>query len=459
MVHTNPRKFNFFYFMICVCVLLFLGLSLHSTQAAPIALTATPVAQLREPRALTPTQTGVPTTSNPVGNGTKAGRIISNPSFESPPYPNLMMVNETGMGGWYTSAPISSVEGYRPFEVWNKNTRAYDSLAGNGAPDGDYYIELNAYAPSMAYQPVCIAGGESFDFQFYHHVRSWSDTNAVEFRFGIPTGLTSGSKAADTYSRQVLLGTTAQGASGSTATGSVTNYSGTTNSGYQVLAAPTKNWVRYYGTHTVARNFGGIRNLGFYGIIPAPPSASANLLDNITIGLVPFIDMGTSRDRTAIEGSSPTAINIRINGRVTANTKIALRRNPLNPGPATSDSDFTIGTISAGAYGNTTFTHTTGTDVWLINVPVGDYDGGLVPANNRGGLTVPLNFIYDQVSESTEWAYFELAYPTKEGSSPYFDSNYNVTSGNWELIDPMCDNSFKNGVVYSITDLASTPTK
>ena len=309
----------------------------------------------------------------------------------------------------------------------------------------------------MAYQRICMVGSDTFDFQFYHHTRSLSTTDVIEFRFGIPTGLVGGSRASDSYSRQVIRGSTTNGAAvqtlGST---TFTSYAGTVNAASTMYASPYANWVKYSGTHTVAADFGGIRNLGFYGITPT--GSSGNMLDNITIGLVPFIDMGTSRDRSAIEGSSPTSLNIRINGRVSANTKIALRRNPLNPGPATSDSDFTIGTISAGSFGNTTFTHTTGSDVWLISVPAGDYDGGVIPANNKGGLTIPLNFIYDQVSESTEWAYFELAPPTKEGSSPYFNSSYAVTGGNWELADPTCDNSFKNGVVYSMTDLGPTPT-
>ena len=430
------------------------GMQTNPSQAAPANPTATPTARLRAPRALTPTQTGVPTTNNPtINTANAAGRIISNPSFETHGQIDNNDNCESTMGGWFTSHPIMT--SCRVFEVWSKN-RPVDSLGSAGAPDGNALIELNAYSSSMAYQPICIAGGESFDFQFHHHTRSWNSTEETEFRFGIPSGLAAGSRAADTYSRQVIRGRTVSGASGSTSTASVTSYSGTTNGLATVLGSPTTNWVRYTGKHTVASNFGGIRNLGFFGI--SPTGGVGNMLDAITIGLVPFVDMGTSRDRIAIEGSSPTSLNIRINGRVTANTKIALRRNPLNPGPATSDSDFTIGTISAGIFGNTTYTHTSGSNVWLISVPAGDYDGGVVPANNQGGLTIPLNFIYDQVSETTEWAYFELAPPTKEGSSPYFDSSYTVTGGNWELVDPTCDNSFKNGVVYSMTDLGPTPT-
>ena len=205
-----------------------MGISLPLTHAAPanVTTTNTPVAKLRAPRALTPTATGVPTTSNPTINTANGGvRIISNPSFETNGGTNSADICESTMGGWFQSHPVIGT--CRVFEVWAKNR--IDSLSSAGAPDGNAIIELNAYYASMAYQPICIAGGESFDFQFYHHTRAWSSTDEIEFRFGIPTGLTSGSRTADTYSRQVIRGRTVNGASGTTTTASVTSYSGTTH--------------------------------------------------------------------------------------------------------------------------------------------------------------------------------------------------------------------------------------
>jgi alpha-tubulin suppressor-like RCC1 family protein len=299
-------------------------------------------------------------------------------------------------------------------------------------------------------------GGENFDFQFYHHTRYWSETNTIEFRFGIPGGLASGSRAADTYSRQVVRGATTVGGSGS-ASSVVTSYAGTTGAGYQVLGSPKTNWVRYYGTHTIANTFGGVRNLGFYGILPT--SATGNLIDAITIDLLPIMDMGASRDQSGLEGTSPTTLKIRINGRVTAGTVIAVRRKLDNPGTATSDVDFTLGTPTAGIHGNATVTHTTGSDLWHITVPPGYYDGGMVPGNNQGGMTIPITYLTDSASEGTEWAWFELARPTKDGSSPYFSSDYGTVTGDWIFADPICDGSFKkDGVVYRITELGATPT-
>jgi len=317
---------------------------------------------------------------------------------------------------------IQVIGSCRVFETWQIN-RPIDSLGDAGAPHGNTYIELNAYNASMAYQPICMVGGEVFDFAFYHHSRSANATETVQFRFGIPTGLTTGSRTADSYSRPVIQGATTQyGSNATLATYVITPFSGTSNTQATVFNnASLKNWIRYTGTHAITNAFGGIRNLGFYGITPT--GGSGNMLDAITIDLVPIMDMGASRDQSGLEGTSPTTLKIRINGKVTTGTVIAVRRKLDNPGTATSDTDFTLGTPTAGVYGNATVTHTTGSDLWHITVPPGYYDGGMVPGNNQGGLTIPITYVNDSNSEGTEWAWFELARPTKDGSSPYFSSD------------------------------------
>ncbi len=389
----------------------------------------------------------VPTTTNPTINVANGGsRIVANTSFEL--QADNGMICESNMRGWLTTHPVQG--SCRVFEVWTKNA-ANDSLIGNGAPDGTYYIELNAFTVSMAYQPICMVGGESFDFEFYHHVRNWSDTNTIEFRFGIPSGLSAGSKSSDSYTRQIMRGVNVQGASGSTATASVTSYAGTTDTAAVVQASPIKNWVKFSGTHAVDAGFGGVKNLGFFGILPA--GASANLVDKVSVDFIPLVDLGTSRDQTADEQGSPGSINIRINGRVAAGTKIALRRKTADAGDAVSDTDFSIGTVTAGVNGTATVTHTAGSNVWLIEIPAGDYDGGLIAANNQGGLTIPVTYAYDMSSESTEYAYFEIAPPGENGST---DATTFMTG------DPICDSSSKtDGVVYTITNVnpTNTPTR
>ena len=405
--------------------------------------TSTPTNTMTPTRTSTPTRTAtstvvpgtIPTTSNPTINTALGGvRIVANPSFEQGTHTAFPC---EPYAGWYTSHPV--VSGCRPFELWGSGLTNVESLSGVTPPNGSYYIELNAYSVSMAFQPICMVDGETFDFEFYHHTRSWNSTNQIQFRFGIPSGLPAGSRAADSYSRVVLTGNNVLGASGSTAVASETAGTDTINAGHEVKGSPNTNWVRFYGTHTVPADFGGLRNLGFYGVLPAG-SASANLLDDINIDLTPLFDLGTSRDASAAEGSSPTSLNIRINGKVFAGTTIVLNKLA---GTADSDTDFTLGTVTAGANGTATVRHTTGSDAWEIDVPAGYYDGGMVPTNNQGGLTIPITYATDRTTESTEWAWFAIG-----------DPNVDNATDNWSKSDPTCDGSEKNdGVVYSITNV------
>jgi alpha-tubulin suppressor-like RCC1 family protein len=399
----------------------------------------------------------VPTTSNPVGNGNKGVRSMINPSFEI--YSSCgtitgsvgwIYVPMQNIRGWFTSHPLISLNG-----CGMGGTHRVIEYKPQNAQDGILNVELNADVASMMYQPLCVINGDTFEFTFHHRPTDNSRTDIVEFRLGIPTGLPTGSVANDAYSRQVLQASTTKSSASVTGVSQV-QYAGTTAIAPSIT---TRGWGKFSGTHTLPNSgWKGIRNIGFVAVQGTGP-AQGNLLDDITLGIVPIIDMGSSRDRTALEGTSPTAINIRVNGRVTTGTKIALRRKLDNPGPAMSDVDFTLGTPTAGAFGVATVMHTTGSDLWLITIPPGDYDGGIYPANNVGGITVPISFLTDSINEGTEWAQFEIARPTKDGSSPYYDSTYTTITGNWELGDPICDLSEKtDGVVYSITELADTPT-
>jgi hypothetical protein len=391
-----------------------------------------------------PTVDGViPTTSNPTINLANAGvRTMANTSFELYDGTWAQMMNMTNMRGWKTTHRTSDT-GYRVMEMWQYGSAAwYDALNGVAAPDGTKWVELNAYHASMLYQPICFADNEQFDFEFYHHPRSFSSNEIIELRFGIPSGLDAGSVAADSYSRQVLRGSSSSGANlAATTTAVYDTYDGTLN---ESVTVTTGNWVKYAGSHQLPSGWSGVKNLGFYGI--SPTGGTGNHLDKITINLQPVIDMGTSRDRSANEQATPTALNIRINGRVPADTKIALKQTS---GSATSDSDFSIGTVSAGAYGNATVTHTSGSDTWLITIPAGDYDGGVIAGNNVGGLSIPVNYTYDLVAEGTEYAVFDISAYASDGATP----------DKYVLGDPTCDGSQKlDGAVYTITNVVPTST-
>ncbi|MFN5929570.1 MAG: RCC1 domain-containing protein, partial [Roseiflexaceae bacterium] len=404
----------------------------------------------------------VPTTSNPTINVANGGvRTMQNTSFEqygtcTPPMTSWSTIRMENMFGWKTTQPfqiencsaVSRGGSYRVIEVQPA------SLYGYTPEHGAVYAELNAYNAGMVYQTLCVQNGDTFEFSFAHHAIG-NRTDIAEFRLGIPTGLDAGSVAADGYSRQVLRASTTV-AGGITTAVAQTTYTGTVANSAVISA---NKWGVYSGTHSLPNTgWSGLRNVGFTAVAGAAPTGG-NALDAITLGITPLIDLGTSRDRTALEGASATALNVRVNGRVSSGTKIAIRRKLDNPGPATSDVDFTLGTPTAGAFGTATMVHTTGSDLWLITIPPGDYDGGINAGNNVGGLTIPITFLTDSASEGTEWAWFELARPTKDGSSPYFSSDYSTVTGNWDFADPICDGSFKSdGVVYSITENADTPT-
>ncbi|MEY2847325.1 MAG: hypothetical protein RL076_2871, partial [Chloroflexota bacterium] len=428
-----------------------------------VVVVASDTAILTQQQSLTQPQS-VPTTSNPTINTANGGlRTMANTSFENTDtsctvgWYTWAYIRMDHMRGWKTAHPAMQ-ERCNNGNAFGTTARVIELNYFTTPPDGTKYASLNADVASFLYQTLCVENGDSFDFQFYHNVGGSSRTDIASFRLGIPSGLPSGSVAADTYDREVLRASTTVGGTQFAATSAVIAQQSTDNTNSS--ATIVGGWGVYGARHKLPNtNWSGLRNIGFYGIQSSCP-ACGNLLDKITLGLVPFIDLGSSRDRTALEGANPTSLNVRINGRVTSGTKIAIRRKLDNPGPATSDTDFTLGTVSAGVYGNATVAHTTGSDLWLITIPPGDYDGGINPGNNVGGLTIPISYLSDSSSEGTEWAWFELARPTKDGSSPYFSSDYSTVTGEWSFSDPTCDGSFKSdGVVYSITENPPPPTR
>lgn len=395
----------------------------------------------------------IPTTSNPVGNGIAGSRTMANPSFETVDSSctvaigNWAYLREDALNGWFSShAPWQEICNASSFGV--NTDRVIELNRITSVPDGDYYASLNADHASFLYQKLCFESGESFDFEFWHnHERV--ETHIMSFRLGIPSKSTPGTLPADTYEREIMRVSSTTSASSYVITNaSITAQSSDTsaaNSRIETLS-PSSAWAVYSGTHTLpSTGYNGVRNVGFEGIFPT--IGYGNDLDNITLGLIPMMDMGSTRD-TRVSEQSQSTLRIRINGRVSGTTKIVLRKKA---GTATSDADFALGTPTAGRYGNATMTHVNGSDKWVITVPPGDYDGGLFPSNRTGGLTIPFTPTYDLESEGDEYAWFEL-----------LDETTGATNGgtsNWSFSDPTCDGSFKSdGAVYTIRNINPTAT-
>ena len=401
----------------------------------------------------------IPTTSNPTIDPSRGGvRTMQNVSFEEfgicpdAPTTSFHIIRMDEMEGWFTTQPkgssylercngvIQGSEEIRGIELQSGTTFGGGRGGGYTPEDGVVFAELNAYNAGMLYQPLCVRNDEEFEFSFAHRPVG-NRTDIAAFRIGIPSGLDAGSVPADTYSREILQASTTQ------ASNIVTSVSQTvgTDTTANPAVVSTNKWGVFSGTHKLpSTGYDGVRNVGFVAVAGLN-AGEGNLLDDIRLGLEPIIDLGTTRDRAGAEGARPTAINIRINGRVKSGTVIVLEQNA---GTATPDSDYTLGAVTAGKYGAATVTHTNGNSTWTITIPPGDYDGGMVARSRAGGLTIPVSYLTDSTNEAAEWAKFNIKGPGVGGSS-----------SNWLFDDPTCDGSFKSdGAVYTINNVAAAAT-
>ncbi|MFZ9858954.1 MAG: hypothetical protein ACO3F2_11555, partial [Roseiflexaceae bacterium] len=463
---------NLMAILLCICIVAALFIPSPSSAYAEDGATQDvqsvdsqaiyPVSQADRARSIDGSRS-IPTTSNPVGNGVQGLRTYANTSFEDSDFacyslPNgWAYINQTKMRGWSTAHPGISETNCTPADT---NARVIEIQKsnhnpGNPAFHGTKFAELNANVKTFIYQKICVSNSDVISFTFRHKALDASRFDIMQFTFGIPAGLPSDggnpSESGDSYYRPIMYAKTTSDSGRATIAVAHTGFSynsvnyntptGTTGA----TSTDVGSWGEYSGTHTLpASGWSGVKNLGFAAIL-GTSDTGGNLLDGIEVGLSPIIDFGTSRDTGGGETSTPTAINIRINGRVVAGTKIMLQ---MAEGDATPDTDFSLGTVSAGAYGTATVVHTAGSNNWLITVPAGDYDGGVVPANDIGGLTIPVTYTSDADLEPTEYIYFKLLFPGKLDSST-----------NWVLGDPTCDGSRKiDGVVYSIVDVGPTST-
>lgn len=334
-------------------------------------------------------------------------RVITNASFENNVNGTLMSVPAGWrivddarcgvgapadcMGGWYSTHPAngSFVHGV---EVGQTTGTPY----GINADSGTRMVELNADAPSRLYQNVCLVNNEPITITYRHGIRNSGQVQQV--RAGIwpvnNTGPTGGALVS-------------QVSTASSSTGWISN------SALLTANQPT-----------------GVYQIGFEAVQPASGSVG-NLLDTVSITLNPLVDMAGSPTMTTVQDSlsvpAPSTpappLKIRINGTVPAGGfTLAIRAN----GTATPDTHFNLGTPT-GPYGTPSITHTPGTNLWLVFVPAGGYDGGTNPASNSGGISIP--FTATGIPASGVNVTFTVQDPGVDGSSG---------SSVWSLTDPVC---------------------
>lgn len=186
-------------------------------------------------------------------------RSIINESFEEndpqgPGAPNYEIFSDAAIPGW------NSTEGR--IELWDSG------FLGVPAYDGAVFAEMNENTNLYLYQNVCMVNGEQFSWQFAHRKRA--DGPAVQnAQFNIET-------QAGTLVQQITTSATSD----------------------------SNNWLLRSGTGTSFTGPSGVYRIGFR---TTDPGTLGNLLDNVKIGLTPYVE-GAASTTSSLEGSlSPVA--------------------------------------------------------------------------------------------------------------------------------------------------------
>ncbi len=330
-----------------------------------------------------------------------AQRAIQNPSVEDPAMPvnSYQRIAEETLTGWLTTHPLNTCavgpEVCRPIERWGTGFNSINTAPGAG----NAFVELNAEAVSMIYQPVCMTNGESFTFSFLHRGRNSSTVaDEADFRIGIPTGLPTGSKPADPYNYPILRVATSNDGTPTSATippgGSVSLTTDITTSG--ILGG---GWRRYGGRYL----YNGptqVVNLGFAAVSTAGGNVTVgNFIDDWQIQLAPYVE-AAAVDTAALEGSSGgshtpadgTRPALRISGTVGAGG--AMITVNVTGGTGVAGVDYSL--TEPFAFGNTT-------NSVMISIPAGTYDGV-----NTGVFNLPFSTDGDSVIEPNKTVEFEV---------------------------------------------------
>lgn len=165
----------------------------------------------------------------------------------------------------------------------------------------------------------------------------------------------------------------------------------------------------------------------------------------------PIIDMKFSNLTTNCEGNSHGSIFLRVNGRVNDPTTVAFELiNPLNGSPFVTDADLHL-TAVANSNGTPVITHTAGTNIYTVTIPIGNYDGGTTsgyssPTNDEDGIQINVASVNDG-AEGKETFKFEIKAQNTNGatnnfvstSSPVFGDPYVGTTNDGFIEDKDSD--------------------
>lgn len=366
-------------------------------------------------------------------------RSIVNPSFEQPftgaraaslnlfftkSPPDWISVDAGEIPGWETTHPVqasgcpagnslvTTAYNCTPIELWA------NSFQGVPPANGIVLAELNAYVSSKLFQNICMNNGETFSFNFAHRGRSGADQAQLQ--------IGASSVVLDVTTN--TAGTGVINAGGGAVTTSATGIAG--------------GWTRYAGSYTYT-GASGVQPLGFSAISSAGGPGSGNLLDDINIGLKPYIEF-IGATSSSVEGGSPSAPRIKVVGVVPAG---GLVLTLAVGGTAAFGSDFNYS-------GATTLTGITGGATSLsVTVPPGNYSDAT--ANNV--FTLPLNTLNDTAVEDNET--MVLSMPTNGPGTPFVNANSTICGGtvNPILVHTIIDNDIDLRATKSVAPTGIQP--
>lgn len=310
-------------------------------------------------------------------------RAIQNPSVENPGISanSNHRISENTLTGWLTTHPFLTCDvgpsNCRPIERWGTGFNGVST----GTSAGSAFVELNAEAVSMIYQQVCMTQGESFTFSFLHRGRSSANTaDVADFRIGIPTGLPTGSKAADSYSYPILRVSTSS--DGNPNDHSIPPGGSSTLTTNRTNVSADGGWRRYGGRYL----YNGptqVVNIGFSAVSTAGGDVTVgNFIDDWQVQLAPYIE-AAAVNTAWVEGSTGASLT------PDASSRPALRiSGTVGTGGATVIVAVTGGTGVAGTDYSLTqpFQLNNTTSNVTINIPAGSYDGV-----NSGVFNIPFS--------------------------------------------------------------------
>ncbi|OUD08249.1 hypothetical protein BVC71_13830, partial [Marivivens niveibacter] len=186
-------------------------------------------------------------------------------------------------------------------------------FAPSSPQDGSHYIELNSSDRSGVTQSICVQQGETIGYSFWHRsTQSTGDPEIVEMIVGGQVIATSGD-------------------------------------------APEGSWQNIAGTTTYTGST-GLTTFQFSAVSPAV-GAEGNLLDNISLTLVPYFKFGADNWADSETVGNPSGPSIIVDGTVpSGGISVPIDINAAST--ATEGVDFTYTNtifIPEGAYSNTAY--------------------------------------------------------------------------------------------------------